>query len=234
MLRIPGNRQSKLKLLSWTFLLFSLVGCNLVRQNLEVTRVVEKQVEVTRVVEVTKEVTRVVEVPIEVTRIVQEKVPVTVEITVEVTRVVGDNVKKSLTPELTDTPPPPPTEPAATPSLRPFTPTAQPSVSSNADAAKQMDGLLRSMGGMIDTALRSGALNCIEWVASWDAFMALPAVGAQTQFARAALVAFGEMTDNCRNTVLSGEGNTIPFQQWGNIRQAINDALEAIRPLVEG
>jgi hypothetical protein len=234
MIRNPENRQSKLKLLLWMFLLFSLVGCNLVRQNLEVTRVVEKQVEVTRLVEVTQEVTRVVEVPVEVTRIVQEKVPVTVEVTVEVTRIVGDNVKKSPTPEPTDTPPPPPTEPATTPTLRPFTPTAPPSGPSDADAAKQMDGFLRSMGGMIDAALRSGELNCTEWVASWDAFMALPAVGTQTQFARAALLAFGEMTDNCRNTVLSGEGNTIPFQQWGNIRQAINDALEAIRPLVEG
>jgi hypothetical protein len=233
MLRIPGNGRSILKHLSWTFLLFFLVGCNLVRQNLEVTRVVETQVEVTRVVEVIQEVTRVVEVPVEVTRVVQEKVPVTVEVTVEVTRIVGDNVKESPTPEPTDTPPPP-TESAATPTLRPFTPTAQPSGPSDADAAKQMDGLLRSMGGMIDTALRSGALNCTEWVASWDAFMALPAAGAQTQFARAALLAFGEMTDNCRNTVVSGEGNTIPFQQWGNIRQAINDALETIRPLVEG
>ncbi len=233
MLRIRVNRLSILQLLSWTFFLFFLVGCNLVRQNLEVTRVVEKQVEVTRVVEVTKEVTRVVEVPVEVTRVVQEKVPVTVEVTVEVTRIVGDNDKKSPTLAPTDTPPSP-TMPAATPTLKPFTPTAQPIGPSDAEAAKQMDGLLRSMGGMIDSALRSGTIYCDEWVASWDAFMAIPAAGAQTQFARAALVAFSEMTDNCRASLDSGGGNTIPFQQWGTIRQAINDALEAIRPLVEG
>jgi hypothetical protein len=223
------------KLLVWIILLFSLVGCNLVRQNLEVTRVDGSQVEVTRVVEITQEVTRVVEATAEVTGVVQEKAPVTSEVTVEVTQSVGDNVKESPTPEPTDTMLPT-TGPAATPTLRPFTPTEPPSGPSDtdADAAKQMDGLLRSMGGMIDTTLRSGALNCTEWVASWDAFMALPAVGAQTQFSKAALLEFGEMTDNCRNTLVSGEGNTIPFQQWGNIRQAINNALEAIRPLVEG
>ena len=221
-----------LNVLGWTLLFISLVGCNLVRQNLEVTRVVERPVEVTRVVEVIQEVTRVVEVPVEVTRVVLEKVPVTVEVTVEVTRIVEEDANRKPTPEPTDTPIPA-TEPAATPTLRAFTPTALPVGPSSAEVAVQMDGLLRSMGGMIDSALRSGTLLCDEWVASWDVYMALPAVGPETQVARALLLEFSEMTDNCRGFLESGGGNTIPFQQWGTIRQAINEALEVIRPLVE-
>jgi len=224
--------QLLLKFLIWILFLVSLVGCNLVRQNFQVTRVVEIQVELTRVVEVIQEVTRVVEVTVEATRIVQENVPVTVEVTGEVTRIVEEDADRKPTPQSTDAAPA--TEAAATPTQRAIAPPTQPVVPSSSEVAVQMDGLLRSMGGMIDAALRSGTLLCDEWVASWDVFMALPAASAETQIARALLLEFGEMTDNCRSFLETGGGTMIPFQQWGTIRQAINEALEAIRPMVEG
>ncbi len=224
--------RSKSKSMGWTALIIFLVGCNLVRQNVQVTRVEETQVEVTRVIEVIQEVTRLVEVPVEVTRIVQENVPVTVEVTVEVTRIVEEDADRKPTPQPTDTAPT--TEAAATSTQQAIAPPIQPVGPSSSEVAVQMDGLLRSMGGMIDAALRSGTLLCDEWVASWDVFMKLPAASAETQIARALLLEFGEMTDNCRSFLEIGGGTMIPFQQWGTIRQAINEALEAIRPLVEG
>lgn len=228
-----GKRQLIFKFLVLLMPMIALGGCNLVRQNLEVTRVVETEVEVTRVVEVIQEVTRIVEKPIEVTRIVEEKVPVTVEVTVEVTRIVEEDVKEVPIQNATETASATSIS-GATPTLKPFVPTDTPSGPSDAEVANQMDGFLRSMGGMIDSALRSGILLCDEWVATWDVFMALPTAGEETRFARAALLEFDEMTENCRQFLISGGGNTIPFQQWGTIRQAINTALEVIRPLVEG
>lgn len=89
------------------------------------------------------------------------------------------------------------------------------------------------MGGMIDAARRSGTLWSDDLVAERYNFMSIPISGPETQFAHDHLNSWSEMTDSCRETLRTGVGGSIPFQQWGTIRQAINEALERIRLLVQ-
>ncbi len=220
--------------------LLFLVACS--PEAVEVTREVpvEKEVEVTRLVEVTKEVEVVETVEVEVTRLVE----VEVETEVEVTRIIEVEVQVTAVP--TETPLPPPTN----------TPAPQAAQATAAPAISLQDELLASMlqtrinidayGGMIDYALREGAISCEDIVNTYDAILFAPTYDVNNAndlvknaypAYRAAIDVFTtgafDMTENCRNFLADpGSAGGIASQQWALARQEVGSAVQVIQPAI--
>jgi hypothetical protein len=109
------------------------------------------------------------------------------------------------------------------------------------DAVTAAKLALEGFGGMIDAALRLGAVDCEEVVTRYDLTVALPAldttgapgeaVAAHEQY-RQALAIFSDgardMTQNCRDFLANPESGTIPFQQWGLARMRVNEAVAVL------
>lgn len=169
---------------------------------------------------------------------------------VEVTRLVELII--TVTPEPTDPPTVTPTiEPTNTsaPQVVAPQPTAPPASSIEDDVVAAMrlarDSML-SFGGMIDTALGTGIINCQEVVNVYDSVALAPTfdVAGTSQ-----LIQFGydayrqsidifatgawDMTQNCRDFLANPGGGGIPSHQWGAARQNVNDAAAVLSPALD-
>jgi hypothetical protein len=108
---------------------------------------------------------------------------------------------------------------------------------------------IEQFGGMIDVALRDGAVNCQEVVARFDHLAAAPTLdvsggsgevqAAYNQY-RQSIAIFTQgakdMTQNCRDFLADPGYGSIPVQQWGLARMRVNDALDVLNaaiPLLE-
>lgn len=222
-----------------------LVACT--QAPVEVTRVVEveKEVEVTRLVdvEVTREVNVVEEV--EVTREIQ--IEVTQEVEVEVTRLVEVEVEVTAVP--THTPTPAPTNTRAPNTANNPAPTNPPpaAVQENLLAAMiRVRADLQRYGGLIDGALRSGAIDCQDVVDTYDRVDFAPTfnVASESQLVQnaygvylAAIEIFTagawDMTNNCREYLANPQPGEIGSQQWGLARQQVNTAIDTIHPAIQ-
>lgn len=224
-----------------TFVVALLVACGgaeATPEQVEVTRIVTaepivNEVEVTTIVE--KEVTRVVEV----------EVPVTVEVVqeVEVTRM--QEIVVTATPTETPTP-----EPTAIPQQ------ADVSAPSPAPATDVKPALLSSMtlvrnqfheyGGIIDNAMTTGLVSCPRVIEIYDTVVASPiydtsssedVVNNANAVYRRAIDVFAngarDMTQNCRDFMLTQGPSPIPFQQWGVARQQVDVAVNTIHPAIQ-
>ena len=202
------------------------------------------------------EATVIVEMPVTVEVLITEEVVQEVEVTrevmveVEVTRVVEQVV--TATPE--------PTEPAtATPTLEPTnTPVPQvanpqPTTASAGSVADQVAATMRltrdrmlSFGGMIDTAIGSGFIDCNEVVNTYDAVANAPTfdVSGENQLIQGGYGAYRQavevfasgawdMAQNCRDFLANPSGGGIPFQQWGAARQNVNNATDILSPALD-
>ena len=189
-------------------------------------------VEVTREVSVpqTVEVPRTVEVTREVTTIVQEVVEATVEVT-RIERVV-----------VTASPPP-------TPTSSPIAPTPLPTANVASQLLVAMRGTrsdLEELGGVIDTAVRTGVISCQRTVDLHNTIVNAPmldtsastdaAASASDRYALAVEVyaeGGGALAEQCRNA-MEGQGkNQIPAQTWTRARKGVNDALGILIPAIE-
>lgn len=147
--------------------------------------------------------------------------------------------KTPATPTPTYTPTPEPTL-TSTATRRPVTPT--PDVrTALLSVMKSVQSDIGSFGGLIDTAVRVGYINCNTVIATYDRivnaqrFDTSASSGnvkqAHTSY-EAAINTFAagtrDMTANCRNP-----GGSIPFQQWGVARQNVNNALDILNPAIE-
>lgn len=113
-------------------------------------------------------------------------------------------------------------------------------------AMKDSRADIESFGGLIDTALREGFVDCLVVVNTYDAVAGAPTFdvsgsssliqGAYGSY-RAAIDIFTtgarDMTQNCRDFLADPSGGTIPFQQWGLARQKVNDALNVLIPAID-
>jgi len=237
----------------WWFLLLSMLLVACANSGAIETAVEQTVATQTPVVETIEE-TVVVEMPVTVEVLVTQEVIQELEVTrevmveVEVTRIVEQIVTAT----------PAPTEPpTATPTTAPtYTPASQvapqPTAPPVASVAEQLltamqtarDQML-SFGGMIDQAIGQGFIDCQEVVNVYDAIAAAPTFNVAgtsqtTQFGygayRQAIDVFAngtwDMTQNCRDFLVNPSGGSIPFQQWGAARQAVNNATDILSPAI--
>jgi hypothetical protein len=110
---------------------------------------------------------------------------------------------------------------------------------------RQTQSDMQRMGGMIDNAVATGFINCNDVVSTYDSVAAdptfnvansTPAVQTAHDRYRQSISIFlqgtREITDNCRG-IIGGSGGSIPFQQWGPARTAVNNALDILNPAIE-
>lgn len=102
---------------------------------------------------------------------------------------------------------------------------------------------LQSMGGMIDNAVNTGSVDCLDVIATYDRIVGAPFynnlsgqdLNAHNSY-RASIDTFNngsrDMYQNCVDFVNSGGGGSIPFQQWGTARQSVNQALDILNPAI--
>ncbi|MCB8944583.1 MAG: hypothetical protein H6658_12605 [Ardenticatenaceae bacterium] len=221
-----------------------------VQQTLAAQTPVVEQVEATVIMEVpvTVEVvvTEAVIQEVEVTR----EVVVEVEVAVEVTRIVEQVV--TATPEPTE---PPTAVPTAVPTNTPAPQTAnpQPTTPPVSSIEEQVVTAMRlthdrmlSFGGMIDTALGMGFIDCNEVVNTYDAIVLAPTFdvsgtsqliqygyGAYREAIQVFSVGAWDMTQNCRDFLANPGGGGIPSQQWGAARQNVNNATDILSPALD-
>ena len=202
--------------------------------------------------------TVIVEMPVTVEVVVTEEIvqeievtrEVMVEVEVEVTRVVEQVI--TATPEPTEPPTATPIpEPTSTPAPQAAAPQpTSPPVASVEDQVVVAMRLTRdrmlSFGGMIDTALGSGFIDCNDVVNTYDAVANAPAfdVAGTSQLIQFGYGAYREaiqvfstgawdMAQNCRDFLANPSGGGIPFQQWGAARQNVNNATDILSPALE-
>jgi hypothetical protein len=210
--------------------LLALAACSSEPETVEVTRLVEVPVEVTRQVEVTVEVTHIVEVQSEVTRLVEATR--LVEVPIEVTRVV------TIEEVVTATPRPTPTI---------GTQVSDPAVSNPVSLIVAIESVrddLVEFAGMMDS---EGSWSASRIVELYDRIAAAPEFGvagmspveqnAYNNY-RSAVANFTlstrDLAQHARDFLASGEeGSSIPFQQWGPARQAINSALDLLHQALQ-
>jgi serine protease Do len=105
---------------------------------------------------------------------------------------------------------------------------------------------LERAGGQIDQAVGSGTINCTDVVNTYDRIVRAPTFNTSGSSAtvrnaydsyRAAVGIFSngakDMAQNCRDFLANPAGGSIPFQQWGNARQSVNNALDRLNPAIQ-
>ncbi|MCI0394241.1 MAG: serine/threonine protein kinase [Chloroflexi bacterium] len=106
-------------------------------------------------------------------------------------------------------------------------------------------GDMENMGGMIDSAVNSGFIDCSDVVTVYDRVANAPSFnvagsGADVQSAheqyRQSVARFTngvrDLAENCRTILGTGSG-TIPFSQWGPARTAVNESLDILNPAIQ-
>lgn len=102
---------------------------------------------------------------------------------------------------------------------------------------------LQSMGGMIDNAVNTGSVDCLDVITTYDRIAGAPfynGLSGQNLSAhnsyRASIDTFTngsrDMYQNCVDFINNGGGGSIPFQQWGTARQSVNQALDILNPAI--
>jgi len=154
------------------------------------------------------------------------------------------------TPGPTDTPTATPVPPTATPVPPTPTPTATPAPRTGTVLLGAMRATRKQMeeyGGWIDRGLRGESVLARETVNLYDAVAGAPTLdmSGSNEVLRWAydchrraidvfLTGAGEMDRGNRLFLASGdELTTVPFQQWGAARQAVNQALEILIPAID-
>ena len=102
---------------------------------------------------------------------------------------------------------------------------------------RQMEGF----GGLIDSALRQGAINCEDVVNQYLTIASAPqfdpgGLAGPYQTYRAAVDLFSanshDIYQNCADFLADPSSGSIPFQQWGAARQSVNEAVDLLRQAI--
>lgn len=216
----------------------ALSACSAEPATVEVTRIVTQQPEiweVTRLVWVEVPVTRIVELTPEIpevedTRIVRIEGKTEVEVTRVVERVV------TATPEPTVEPTPTVEEQASSPVLS--------TGSGLLSAMKGVRNDLVAFGGMLDGASTWSAQTIVEL---YDNITGAPEFNVTGESAtlqgaydsyRSAISLFTvnarDLVQHARDFLASGDdSSSVPYQQWGMARQAVNDAQDILNPAID-
>lgn len=142
-------------------------------------------------------------------------------------------------------------EPTKTPTSAPQSQQSTPPQSANV-SAKLLDAMItirpqmEESGSLVDTAFTTGFVNCTRVVLLYDTISVAPTFEmgsssstiqhAYNEYRRSISIFTSggrDMAQNCRDYLNNpDEGTTIPFQQWGTAREAVNDALSVLIPAI--
>jgi hypothetical protein len=100
---------------------------------------------------------------------------------------------------------------------------------------------VEGFGGLIDSALRQGAINCEDVVNEYLTIASAPrfdsgSLAGPYQTYRTAVDLFSaksrDIYQNCADFLANPSGGSIPFQQWGAARQSVNEAVDLLRQAI--
>jgi len=100
---------------------------------------------------------------------------------------------------------------------------------------------IEGFGGLIDSALRQGSINCEDVVNQYLTIAGAPqfdpgGFAGPYQAYRAAVDLFTakshDIYQNCADFLANPSGGSIPFQQWGAARQSVNEAVDLLRQAI--